>query len=486
MRALPSVVTFAIMLIGITVPSYWRDEAATLAAIRRPFGDMLRMLGNVDAVHGLYYMIIWVVARLFGTGELALRLPSAVAMAVAAGFVAALGRRLGSPRVGLAAGLLFAVVPDISFYGQDARSYAMVTAMAAVASYLLVRALDAAPGGRRRWWIGYAVALALLGILNIFGLLLIGAHAVTMLARCRHPVPGDSRRRLLLGWAVAACAAIVVCGPMLVLGWLQRGQIGWLAAAGEDKLGSVTRLVGTWQMASVAAGVVALGILVTGWRHRERLGPAWLGPLPAIALPWLIVPPAVLLLGSLVYPEYTFRYILFCVPAAALLGGAGVAALGRVAGTVALIVVAVLGLGMQSSFRTPDGHGDNIREADRQIALNARPGDVVLYTNPNAESFGAAYPYGLGRLRNIELAEPAIRSGTLAGTNVSTAVLRQRLRHVSRLWVVEIDKRASAWPILHGLRFDPVWTIQTGEDWLRLYIREGSAAWREPLHSRTR
>src|SRR5450755_1785501 len=180
MRVLPPVVTLAVMLVGITVPSYWRDEAATLAAVKRPFGDMIQLLGNVDAVRGAYYVVSWVIARVFGTGEFALRLPSAIAMAVAAGFVAALGRRLVSPRAGLAAGVLFAVVPDISLYGQDARSYAMVTTMATIAGYVLGRALGTGHGYQRRWWISYAISVALLGILNIFGLLLVAAHGVTI------------------------------------------------------------------------------------------------------------------------------------------------------------------------------------------------------------------------------------------------------------------------------------------------------------------
>src|SRR5439155_23626466 len=98
MRLVPPGLTFIVMLVGITVPSYWRDEAATLAAVKRPFGDMIRMLGNVDAVHGAYYLIAWVDVRIFGTGDLVLRMPSAIAMAVAAGFVAALGRRIVSPQ----------------------------------------------------------------------------------------------------------------------------------------------------------------------------------------------------------------------------------------------------------------------------------------------------------------------------------------------------------------------------------------------------
>jgi len=49
---------------GIQGSSYWRDETATLSAVQRPFGALISMLGNVDAVHGAYYMIIWVVVRL--------------------------------------------------------------------------------------------------------------------------------------------------------------------------------------------------------------------------------------------------------------------------------------------------------------------------------------------------------------------------------------------------------------------------------------
>ncbi len=65
-------------------------------------------------------------------------------MAVAAGVVTLLGQRLVSGRAGLAAGLLFAAFPSVSFYAEDAREYALVTALATVASYFLIRALQAA------------------------------------------------------------------------------------------------------------------------------------------------------------------------------------------------------------------------------------------------------------------------------------------------------------------------------------------------------
>jgi len=225
--ALPPVVTFVIMLWGITGASYWRDEAATLSAAQRPFGNLLQTLGNIDAVHGAYYILIWVAVRLGGTGELVTRFPSALAMAGAAAAVAALGRRLISPRAGLASGLVFAVLPEVSLYGQDARPYAIVVALAALASYLLVRAMQADRGARYRWLTGYAVCLAALGIVDIFGLLLIPAHAVTVLVRCLRSTgagtgeaggtggAGDRQdvRSLALGWLAAAAAGTLLASP---------------------------------------------------------------------------------------------------------------------------------------------------------------------------------------------------------------------------------------------------------------------------------
>jgi mannosyltransferase len=294
-------------------------------------------------VHGAYYIFAWVIAQLFGTGELALRLPSAAAMAVAAAFVAALGRRLVSPQAGLAAGVLFATVPDISLYGQDARSYAMVTAVATIASYVLVRALGAGHAHQRRWWISYAASVALLGILNIFGLLLVAAHGVTIALRMIRPSPGQSRRALLLRWLAAACAGLIVASPLVYLGWRQRGQLSWLTAPGYAGLASVTKLIGPPIMSLLVVGVFVAGIAITMIAARRRL-PGWLTTLPALCVPWLVLPAALLLIGSAITPVYNFRYILFCVPAAVLLGGAGLAALGRVGGTAAIVRVAILSL----------------------------------------------------------------------------------------------------------------------------------------------
>jgi mannosyltransferase len=483
-RLLPPIVGLALALWGITTPSFWRDEAATIAAVSRPFPDLIHMLGNVDAVHSVYYMMMWPLVHLFGSGAFVMRFPSAIAAALTAAAVAAIGRRMISPWVGLAAGLLFAVLPVATRYGQEARPYAFVVCLAALASYLLVRVLMADSASRRKWLIGYAAGLAALGIVNIFGLLLIPAHAFTVAFEIRRRGLSQDSRKLAVGWLIAGGAGIVCASPLLVLGYEQRGQVAWIAV-NQSSSGLITlvTLAGSSLITLVIIGIVALALILSseaaGGAARRA---AWRWQLAELSLPWMIVPPALLLGASVISPIYTSRYVLLCIPALALLGGMAIVALGRVAGPVALVLVVLAGLTTQVTQREPYGHYDNVRALDQIVAANAKPGDVVLYTNPNAESFAAAYPAGLGKLPNIQTKEAANPSGTLAGISVGLATLKNRLANASRVWVVEINHCVSAplllslagvqegkGPVLTGvpLQFVKVWHERG--DWLFLY-----------------
>ena len=455
-RWLPPVVAFLACLWGITTPSYWRDEAATIAAIKRPLGDLIAMLGNVDAVHGAYYLMMWPIEHVLGSGALVLRLPSAVAVAVGAAAVAAIARRLISPWAGLSAGLLYVLLPVTSRYGQEVRSYAMVMAVAAISSYLLIRVLGAEPARERRWLAGYGASIAVLGILNIFGLLLIPAHAVTIALYGRRGVRDPAVRRLAIGWLAAVAAGVVIASPLLVLGWLQRGQIAWLSVnTSSSGLSTLYTLSGSYTVTTIVIAVIVVALVLSTEAGPERRRAAWPVRLAEISLPWLIVPPLVLLVASTVQPVYTSRYILICIPALALIGGAAVASYSRIAGAIALVVILVAGSTTQTGQRTVAGHYDDILAIDQIVKAHARPGDVVLYTNPNSESFGAAYSFGLSQLPNIALKLGPIQSGTLAGRNVPIAQIRSRLQHAKRVWVVEINHLQTA-PQLLGLNGLPL------------------------------
>src|SRR5580698_7360453 len=182
---LPCVVTLAVMMTGLGGASYWGDEAATVTAAARPLPSLLRTLTRVDAVHGSYYLLAWI------------------------------------------QGHLFAGLPAVSMWGQNARSYAMGMACAAVASLALLRFLDRPDTARLA---GYAGAIAALGYLNMFALLLVPAHAVT--TWFGYP----DRRWLFKWWAAGAAVGSVAVTPVAALGYGQRGQVAWLPAPGIGDL----------------------------------------------------------------------------------------------------------------------------------------------------------------------------------------------------------------------------------------------------------
>jgi mannosyltransferase len=517
--AVPAAVSFVLGGYQIGGPSLWRDEAYTKDAIARPFGQIFVLLGHQDAVHGAYYLLMHVVAAVLGTSATALRFPSLCAMVIATGFVVATGRRaaalalapdagrngrgLDVPALtGLFSGLLFATAPYMTYYAQMARSYAIETMFAVIASYLLLRAW---PDGRWRWWLGYAAAVALTGLFNIFGLLIVAAHGITLLLTDARGQTASGRRigRIPLRWLAACGAAVIVLGPLLGLASRQQVQIAWLNRPTLNAMERLlTNLAGSRPLIAPFA-VLALGGLLAAWLadHWRPLNPA------AIALPWLVVPPFVLVAVSFVKPVYYVRYVEFCLPALAILAGAGLTALVRLAAVtplrrprlgrwrlgplrlawlpavLAVAVLAALLAGPQQAIRQTAARPDNLRLASAIVAAHEQPGDVVFYIPATMHVLGTGYPAPFGRLRDIALNQSAIASGTLTGTEItSPARLKSRFTASSarRVWVVTgasnykfpvpstpMDKEKMALVAGAGLHILHRW--QAGEVMLTLY-----------------
>ena len=471
---LPALLTLGVMLWQIQVPSFWRDEAATLSATQRSIPDLFRLLGNQDAVHGAYYTLMWSVVRLGGSGELAARLPSALAMAAAAGLVTALGRQLVSLRAGLAAGLVFAVLPPVSWFGQDARPFAMETALACAASYLFVRVLDAS-GRPRRWLAAYGLALVMLGLANLFGLLLVAAHALTLAAAHR-----DRGWWLARGWATAVAAAGAVMLPFAWLGWTERRQIQWLQTAGVPAPVTLERLLGSIPLAPVMILITMCAIAVSALGGRARFRADWPLRLPALCLPWLLLPPAILLGVSQLYPVYTFRYVVFCTPATALLLGPGLAAVCRAAACAGLVLIVLVGPPAHLAEPGPAAPPTGLRQLEQILSVQQRPGDVLVYPGDGGLRTGAAaYPYGLATLPDIALGQTPARSASGGGINVPIARIRDRLTGARRVWVPEIARSRPSTPVpaLAGLPFRLISTWALGDNvWLTLYARPDPSA----------
>ncbi|MFG2885401.1 glycosyltransferase family 39 protein, partial [Streptomyces sp. NPDC048297] len=415
---------------GLDRGGMWRDEAVTYQVARRSVPQIWRLLHGVDAVHGLYYLLMHAVLAVH-PGEVVLRLPSVCAAAATAGLVAALGARLARPRVGLWAGLLYAVSPMAGHYAQEGRSYALVAAGAAGATLLFVRAVQ----GDGSWW-AYGVALGLTCWLHEFAVLLLLAHALTLVcARAGAPV--------WRGWGCAATLVGLALLPMAFVSHAQSAQVAWLRRPTiETAQGLLRTFLGPTDgvyWACLALALVALAGLVG---RRGEVSCA------GVALPLAVVPPLALMLASQMSPLYVDRYVLYALGGAPLLVAAGVdrvaGVLGRLlpslpltlTGVVAVLLAVVHQLPLLRDDRAPAHRPDDLAAVSLAAQRALRPGDPVLFLPGQTRNAALAYPEAFRGVRDLGLAVPAPESGTLYGREADAATLRGRTARLDRVWVV--------------------------------------------------
>ncbi|MER5728766.1 hypothetical protein ABT084_10545 [Streptomyces sp. NPDC002138] len=426
---IPVVWTLGLGLWGLSrQDSVWRDEAATWQVARRSTGEIWHMLGNVDAVHGLYYLLMHGLFEVFGAGTATLRLPSVLAVAAAAGCVAALARRLTPGRAGfwagLGAGMALGLLPAVQFQLQEGRPYALVAAGAGLSTLLLVRRLEDAPGGRpgrRGWpgWSAYALAVLVCALLNWLSLLILPAHAATLWwVRARRGVLGR--------WALASGGAVLGALPLILFSRTQSGQVSWIPPL-------------TWSMLTGPAILLALGG-ACALLERPRAGRP---SVTAVGLPLLVVPFVALAGLSLVQPLFLDRYVLFSMLGLALLIGAalgaGVRATARRSPRAATLVVPVAitaallaMLPMELGRRSPASRVDDVLAVADQVARLKGAGDAVLYVPAARRDTALVSPGDFAGLADIALARSPAASGTLKGVEdedparLRAAMLAQR------------------------------------------------------------
>ncbi|MEV6813897.1 glycosyltransferase family 39 protein [Micromonospora sp. NPDC051296] len=484
----PAGVTLVLTLAGLDAAQPWRDELATWSAATRGVPALLRLVGTIDAATGPYYLFMHAWVTVAGDSVAALRLPSALAMAAAAGLTATLGQRLSDTRAGALAGLLFAVLPGTSRYGQEARPYALAAALAVLSTLLLVDTLRRPGWGR---WAAYAAATIALGLTHLVALTLLAAHAVAVLTRAagvtRPPPPttgtastgpqadpartppdpgrpnadwlGALRSRQGLGrpsgrlgplrcWLLALVPVALVLTPLFLLARGQRSrQLAWVDTT---RLGDLAALPGGLAQSAMVGGMlVALAALGAG-----RLGRRGLLPVAAVLLPVLL-----LFAAGLAIPLWVPRYLVFVVPFGCLLAGAALAAARLPAALVVVALAGLLGLPDQVALRRthewPRTATVDYRGTARIVADGQRPGDAVVYSPRDSWLFldlGLRYHLSGQVPRDVLAAEDQDRRGDLWAVECDRPA--ECLAGTDRVWLVVAGRRADPLAAVPGAKGD--------------------------------
>jgi mannosyltransferase len=432
------VVGFLASFLGSWNPSLWGDEAASVLSAERPLPSLVQMLGNVDAVHGLYYLFLHFWIDLFGASPVSVRLPSAVGAGLVVAGVFVIGSMLASRRLGILAALICAVIPRMIIMGGEARSYALSTA---VATWLTVLLLHYVRRGetRRRAWLAYALGLVFGIYLFLYLALLVPVHAAYVMTRARRT--GQRRR-----WMQAVAAAAILAIPIAFYGYAERAQIAFLAHrnyARLDYIFGIQWFGGPSPVLPIVAWTliaIALATAIVGIRRYRRISSLYL-----LGFAWLVLPTTLLLAINVVSPSYNLRYVAQSVPAAALLMAAGILALRHrwviAAASVATIAIALPYLVVQRGPYADDN--SDWRQVSTYVQSVAQPGEAVVFDNtvrPSRKPRLAMrlYPNDWAGLVDVQLQTPYDQTAGLWDVTDSLDTVAPRLDTVTSVLLFDL------------------------------------------------
>ncbi|WP_102418944.1 glycosyltransferase family 39 protein [Mycobacterium sp. 4858] len=429
----------AVSLGGASRPSFWYDEAATIsAAYSRSLAQLWRMLGNVDAVHGAYYLLMHAWFQVFPPTEFWSRAPSGLAVGGAAAGIVGLGKQFSSRTVALATGVFCAILPRTTWAGIEARPYALSMMAAVWLTVLLVRAARRDTG----WlWAAYGAALAASIALEVYLALLVAAHLVLLIvSRCA--------RTVLLRFAAASAVAVGAMGPFLLTVAGQAHQISWIAPMGRRTLEDVVvqqYFERSPPFAVLSALVIAAAVAL--WLSGSAALARADGQLLALAAAWLTLPTAVILAYSaVVHPIYTPRYMTFTAPGMALILGVCAAAVTvrpwRTAALVTLFAAAATPNYLFAQRNPYAKYGMDYSQVADLISAKAAPGDCLLVNDTVTfmpapmRPLLAARPDAYRKLIDLTLWQRATDRNDVFDTNLIPEVVANPLSHCGVVWII--------------------------------------------------
>ncbi|MFC0032765.1 glycosyltransferase family 39 protein [Micromonospora chaiyaphumensis] len=406
---LPALLAGALGAVGAGTPGLRLAELATWRAATSPWPDGLPD-GDVALVP--YHLLMRAWAAAFGTSDLALRVPSLLAVAAAAALVGGLAARMFAPRTGLLAGVIFALLPSVTRHAQEAQPYAPALFAAVLATWFLLPALDR-PSLRRL--APYAAAVALLGLCHAVALLLLVGHGWVVLA---------FRRGVAGRWLAAAFLGALPAAALLWSGVRAGGQVAPAARPDLAALAATPR-----ELFGVAAlGAVLLGLALFSLPLRRAA---------AVCTAWAVLPPLGLLALAQATPVWSPSGLLFTLPAWATLAAAALSRVRARWWVLALAALALIAAPAQAAVRAPDGHGQATREVAEIVGARRLPDDGVVYGDADARTLVARYLPADRRPTDLFAAAPPQGcAGCLWG--------------VRRLWVIRPGERTDPVPPVGG------------------------------------
>jgi 4-amino-4-deoxy-L-arabinose transferase-like glycosyltransferase len=380
--------------------SLWADEAFVAWAVRFGWKDLFAVLATSDSHPPLYYALTKAWVGIAGTGEAALRIPSAVFSSLSVILTYALARRIAPQTVSLLSALVVAASPFDIMAAQEARMYPLLSLLAVGSTLALSMSVER--GSARRWSV-YVLLTTLMVYTHYLGFFIVLAHGVWV---------ATWERNSLRPWLAGVFAAAMLYAPWGVALATRVADVAQLGRSAGSPVPYLTpddvlalfafggSLFGTATYFGAATSgalehvivllpfILVLGVGVASWWTRRRA-------LGLIGLPLAIT----LGLGAvlaLAKPVLWPRALSFLVPFYAILLAQGIVETAQVAGRHRDRALVLLGAGLLAysipvlsrHYFDPAARPYQWRAAAAWVEGEARTGDCFLYVGRgSADSF---------------------------------------------------------------------------------------------------
>jgi mannosyltransferase len=423
-------------------PSLWFDEGATISAsANRTVPELWKLLGNIDAVHGLYYLVMHGWFAIFPPTEFWSRVPSALAIGAAAAGVTVFTKQFSARPTAVCAGAVFAILPRTTWAGVEARSYAFAVA---AAIWLTVLLLTAVRRNRPRLWLFYALALTLsiLLSLNLILLVLVYAAMVPLLA------PKKSRKSPVIWWAVTSVVAIGIMTPFIVFAHGQVGQVNWIyPVSWHYAFDIVLRQYFDHSVPFAILSAVLIVAAVVARLTGLRAPAGEMRTLLIVCAAWIVIPTAVLVIYSTINePMYYPRYLILTSPAMAIILAVCIVTIARkqwpITGVVLLFAVAAFPDYLFTQRAPYAKEGWDYSQVADLINSHAAPGDCLMVDNTVPWKPGPiralldTRPAAFRSLIDIGRGAYAPKVGWLWDGHVAVWLVTAKINKCSTIWTI--------------------------------------------------
>lgn len=383
---------FILRLINLN-QSLWLDEAINVVYSQKySLIDFLTVYSLGDFHPPLHFGILWIWTRVFGTSEIAVRIPSLIFGLLTVWFTYLIGKNLFGKNIGLIAALILAFNPLHTYYSQEARMYSLAALSVTFSFWAFINLLK----DKRYSFLLYSLSVVLVLYSDYLAYLAIAAQFIYVVWLERKKIGKFTSTAIaggmfLVPWLfifpsqlkTGQAAAFAVPGWANIVGGASLKELGLLAV--KSIIGRVS-FVDKFLYIAVVIPILSLYGFIA-YRALKNLSKE--AKLIAV---WILIPIILALLISFYIPIFAYFRMIYILPATAILLGLGIKKFdGKIQKLLLLLILINSLVSLLVYYFNPKFQREDWKNA---VNFANKSGSLILFEDSNIPSPAQYYDCG--------------------------------------------------------------------------------------------